>query len=48
MNFPFKLPGPHDIPFAAPVWGGVITGLIIGYFIFKIMDLFIHNEESDS
>jgi hypothetical protein len=45
MNFLPKLPGPHDIPFAAPIWAAVILGLIVGYFIFKLLDLFIENKD---
>jgi hypothetical protein len=45
MNFALQLPGPHDIPFAAPIWAAVIIGLVVGFFIFKLLDLFIKNPE---
>lgn len=44
MNFLAQMPGPHDIPFAAPLWAGVILGGIIGFIIFKLMDLFIDGQ----
>lgn len=47
MNFLSNMPGPHDIPFAAPLWAGVIVGSIIGFIIFKLMDLFIKNPGPD-
>lgn len=40
-----QLPGPHDIPFAAPLWGGIILGAIIGYVIFHLLDVFIAYQE---
>jgi hypothetical protein len=45
MNFLSNLPGPHDIPFAAPLWAGLIVGSIIGFIVFKLLDLFIENED---
>jgi len=47
MNIFRFLPGPHDIPFAAPLWGGVILGAIIGYVIFHLLDLIIVVKEDD-
>ena len=41
MDFLSKMPGPHDIPFAAPLWAGVILGSVIGFIIFKLLDFFI-------
>lgn len=47
MNFLSNMPGPHDIPFAAPLWAGVILGSVIGFIIFKLMGLFIKNPGPD-
>ncbi len=41
MSFLPKLPGPHDTPFAAPLWAAVIVGSVIGFIIFKLLDYFI-------
>ncbi len=40
-----KLPGPHDIPFAAPLWAAVIVGSVIGFIIFKLLDYFIDEQK---
>lgn len=45
MSFLPNMPGPHDIPFAAPLWAAVLLGLVIGFFIFKLLDLFIDVEK---
>lgn len=45
MSFLSNLPGPHDIPFAAPLWAGVILGGILGFIIFKLLDFIIDNPE---
>jgi len=31
----------HDIPFAAPLWAGLIVGSVIGFIVFKLLDFFI-------
>jgi len=45
MSFLHKLPGPHDIPFAAPLWAAVILGSIIGFIIFKLLDFLIEERK---
>jgi hypothetical protein len=45
MSFLPQLPGPHDIPFAAPLWAAVILGSIIGFIIFKLLDFFIEEKK---
>lgn len=45
MSFLSKLPGPHEIPFAAPLWAAVIFGSIIGFIIFKLLDLLIEQKD---
>lgn len=47
MSFLPPLPGPHDIPFAAPLWAAVIVGSVIGFIIFKLLDLVIDNPGPD-
>lgn len=33
-----KLPGPHDVPFAAPLMVAAMLGFIIGFVILKLLD----------
>ena len=40
MNFLPKLPGPHDVPFAAPLMTAALLGFIIGFVILKLLDRF--------
>lgn len=45
MDFLPALPGPHDIPFAAPLWAAIFVGGILGFIVSKIMDYFIPNPD---
>jgi hypothetical protein len=45
MSFLHLLPGPHDIPFAAPLWMGIVVGLPIGLLALKMLDFFIAQPE---
>lgn len=38
MSFLPKLPGPHDVPFAAPLMTAALLGFIIGFVILKLLD----------
>ncbi|HUL13106.1 MAG TPA: hypothetical protein VLU73_13170 [Methylococcaceae bacterium] len=44
MNFLPDLPGPHDVPFAAPLMTAALLGFIIGFVILKLLDRVIVNE----
>ena len=37
MNF-FSLPGPHDVPFAAPLMVAAILAFTMGFVILKLLD----------
>lgn len=41
MSFLPKLPGPHDVPFAAPLMTAALLGFIIGFVILKLLDRFV-------
>lgn len=45
-NIIFGLPGPHDVPFAAPLWGGILVGVIFGAIVFRVMDYFIDTDKN--
>ncbi|WP_158002510.1 hypothetical protein [Methyloterricola oryzae] len=45
MNFFPKLPGPHDVPFAAPLMTAALLGFVIGFVILKLMDQFIPDKD---
>lgn len=38
MSFLPSLPGPHDVPFAAPLMAAAMLGFTIGFAILKLMD----------
>lgn len=44
MNFLPKLPGPHDVPFAAPLMTAALLGFVIGFIILKLLDRFVPNQ----
>lgn len=48
MNIIFGLPGPHDIPFVAPLWGAILVGSIIGFIVFRLLDFFVDTKERDN
>lgn len=38
MSSLFNLPGPHDVPFAAPLMTAAVLGFVIGFVILKLLD----------
>ena len=36
-----NLPGPHDVPFAAPLMAGALLAFIIGFVVLKLLDHFV-------
>jgi hypothetical protein len=46
MSFLPGLPGPHDIPFAAPLVTAAVLGFIIGFAILKLLDRIGAGEDS--
>ena len=38
MSFLPSLPGPHDVPFAAPLMTAALLGFVIGFAILKLLD----------
>lgn len=40
MSSFFDLPGPHDVPFAAPLMTAALLGFVIGFVILKLLDGF--------
>ena len=44
----FNLPGPHDVPFAAPLMTGAFLAFTMGFVILKLLDKFvIEKDHSD-
>jgi len=36
-----NLPGPHDVPFAAPLMAGALLAFTIGFVVLKLLDHFV-------
>jgi hypothetical protein len=43
----FGLPGPHDVPFAAPLVVACVLGFVIGFAILKLLDGMGVGKDSD-
>lgn len=37
----FNLPGPHDVPFAAPLMTGALLAFTLGFVVLKLLDKFV-------
>lgn len=37
----FNLPGPHDVPFAAPLMTGALLAFTMGFIVLKLLDKFV-------
>ncbi|MEY2700772.1 MAG: hypothetical protein RIQ52_1527 [Pseudomonadota bacterium] len=42
----FSLPGPHDVPFAAPLMAGAFIAFTVGFIILKLLDRIIDQPDS--
>ena len=40
----FSLPGPHDVPFAAPLMTAALLGFTLGFVILKLLDRVIEKK----
>jgi tetrahydromethanopterin S-methyltransferase subunit B len=45
MSFLPSLPGPHDVPFAAPLMTAALLGFVIGFVFLKLLDQFIPEQD---
>ena len=43
----FNLPGPHDVPFAAPLLVAAMTGFVIAFVLLKLLDHVDVNNDQD-
>jgi hypothetical protein len=44
----FSLPGPHDVPFAAPLMAAALLAFTIGFVVLKLLDRFVIEKSAGS